>query len=434
MAAACRQRVERYSVAAATTGLVGACEEIVSRRARQTGAHDAPPRVLALCGLMSIVSGLERMTFEVLRVLREQGGPVHCITNTWANWDWPSEPHPIAARAEAIGASWSTSSYLHAFSRRPGLVQTLRLTGDILRTSTRLLVDAWRFRPTHVFVPEFTSVLRHFPALILLRLTGTTVVMRLGNAPAPGPFYRRLWRLVINPVVDRFVCNSKYTAGELLAHGIPAAKVTQIYNTAPARAVPPSNGVLRDPGRVIYVGQVIPEKGPDLLLEAVGLVVSRGCDARLDVVGAIDDWAAPPLVRYRNALRERASRPDLAGRVRFLGEREDVPALLKGAAIHCVPSRPEQREGFGIVVVEAKEAGLPSVVLPTGALPELIAHGETGWICRDTTADALADGLEYFLVDADRCARAGRAAQASAAAFDRTRFAEAWSAVFAEAH
>jgi glycosyltransferase involved in cell wall biosynthesis len=99
------------------------------------------------------------------------------------------------------------------------------------------------------------------------------------------------------------------------------------------------------------------------------------------------------------------------------------------SAIHCIPSRRRQREAFGIVVIEAKQAGIPSVALPSGALGELITPGEDGWVCEDETAPALADGIEYFL-SPDRLARAMTAARASAAAYDRSRFERAWQSIF----
>jgi len=91
---------------------------------------------------------------------------------------------------------------------------------------------------------------------------------------------------------------------------------------------------------------------------------------------------------------------------------------------------PAQREGFGIVNIEAKQAGIPSVVFPTGALPEIIVHGENGWLCSAPTAAALAEGIEYFLADPDRLERAGRAARVSLEPFSRERFSEAWWQVF----
>jgi len=158
--------------------------------------------------------------------------------------------------------------------------------------------------------------------------------------------------------------------------------------------------------------------------------VRRGHDVRLDVVGDMEGWVSPSYTGYREKLMARAAAPDLAGRVSFLGQREDVPALLAGAGVHCCPSLPALREGFGLVNIEAKQAGLPSVVFPTGALPELIEHGRDGWVCASATAEALSEGIAYFLSDAERLERAAHAARESVARFSRERFADAWGSVF----
>ncbi len=424
--AACRARAAEFSFSRASDGLIEACREVRARpsRARESSHGRATPRVLACCGSMVIVAGVERMTFEVLSVLRARGAPVHCIVNSWEN-------HRIVALAEEIGASWSTGYYWYHFDRHTrNPLRLMQFAWDITRTSLGLLRDAWRFRPTHVLVPEFVSVLRNAPALLLLRLLGTRVVCRVGNAPDPRPFYRRLWRWLVSPMTDRFVCNSTFTMRELLAHGVPEPKVSMIYNCVPRR-----DGLLVEPaervaGRIIYVGQVIPPKGLDVLLEAVARLLAAGREVTLDVVGDVEGWEPPGWVGYHERVQRRAARPDLAGRVRFLGWREDVPSLLAVAAIHCCPSCPEQREAFGVVNIEAKDAGIPSVVSPTGALPELIDHGIDGWVCSEVTPGAIAEGIEFFLKDPVRLEKAGDAARQSLRRFGRERFADAWWAVF----
>lgn len=422
-APACRARVARYSFEAATAGLLAACRTMTAARITRAAsrAHTRAPRVVACCGGMIVVSGLERQTFEALHALRERGAAVHCIVNEWDN-------QRIVDLARALGATWSTGRYGAWFRR--GTRSPLRLLGfayDIAATSAGLLRDAWRFRATHVLVPDFVTALRNAPALWALRLGGTRVILRLGNAPDPRPFYRRLWRWGVDPLVHRYVCNSEFTRDALLAHGVRADKAARIYNTLPSGAHGGNRqAVDRIDDRVIYVGQIIPGKGVDVLLEAAGLLQARGRGVTVDVVGDIDGWVPPSYEGYRDRLRARAARPDLASRVHFLGWRDDVPRLLAGAAVHCCPSMPDIREGFGLVNLEAKQAGIPSVVFPTGALPEVIAHGEDGWVCRDATAEALADGLDYFLSDRERRERAGRAARASLARFNRDRFAAAW--------
>jgi glycosyltransferase involved in cell wall biosynthesis len=429
---ACRARAAAHSFAAATAGLLAACRHAdgVRRKAplapprRGAGAAGVSSRVLAGCGGMVSVSGLERMTFEVLRGLRRQGAEVHCVFNVWEN-------HRVVPLAEAIGASWTTGPYWETFDRHTrDPRKALRMAVDILRTSLALLRDARRFRPTHVLMSEFLSVIRNAPALALLRLLGIPVILRVGVAPTPGPAYRKVWRWGVAPFVDTLVANSDFTRGEILAHGIPAARVERIYNTVPLRARPPA-AVPTDPGKVVYAGQIIPPKGVHLLLDAVGLLVARGLDVRLDVIGQIDGWEAPPFAGYRAGLVARAGQPDLAGRVRFLGWQDDVPALMATAAVHACPSLPEIREAFGVVSLEAKQVGIPSVAFRAGAQPELIRHRVDGWICDDVTAEALAEGLAFFLADPERRAAAGQAARESLARFSREEFDEAWWRLFA---
>ena len=140
------------------------------------------PRIIACCGGMVIVSGLERMTFEVLRVAREQGAAVHCIVNTWEN-------HRFVALAEQMQASWSTGYYWYGFGRQLfNPFKLVQFLWDVLRTSVGLLKDAYQFRPTHVFLPDFVAVLRNAPALVLLRGLGvppfcvSAMSLRLGDS------------------------------------------------------------------------------------------------------------------------------------------------------------------------------------------------------------------------------------------------------------
>ena len=426
--AACQERAAAHGFAQAAAGLELACATVAAAPASATAAPPATltvPRVVACCGSMVLVGGLERMTFEILRVLRGRGAVIHCIVNWWDN-------SRIIALAEQIGASWSTGFYVHRFGkevRNP--IVLARVLLDMCRTSAGLLRDAWWFRATHVFVSDPATVMRNAPALALLRLTGRRVIVRLGNAPDPGRFYRWVWRALVNPFTDLFVCNSAYTERELAAHGIAASKRMTIPHTPPTRRASSATADARDGRRLIYVGQIIPQKGVDLLLDALGFLVAHGREVSLDVVGRMDGWVPPEHAGYRERLVARAAAPDLHGRVRFLGVREDVPELMAAAAIHCCPSRKAQREAFGIVVIEAKQAGIPSVVMPSGALGELVTHGDDGWICREESAAALAEGIDYFL-DADRLRSGMAAARASAGLYSRDRFEIAWRAVFAE--
>jgi len=416
----CRAAVARHSFKEATDGLVAGTQRVLARCHLDAGSNAGTPRVLGVFGQMFIMSGVERMSFEVLRVLREQGAAIHCVVNWWGS-------ARIVDDVDAIGASWSTGFYRYRLTK--DVAGWPKIGWDVLCTSLGLLRDAWRFRPTHAFVPDFTGAIRNAPALWLLRILGVRVVLRLGTPPEQGRFERLFWRQIIDRVVDVFVANSRFIEQALLHHGVSRDKVQVIHNTAPSRPREVET-IVKVPGRIVYVGQIIPPKGVLVLLDAVAVLVARGVDVTLDVVGDIEGWEPATYLGYRQKVRARAAMPDLAQRVRLLGVREDVPFLMAAASVHCLPSLIEGREGFAVVTLEAKRAGVPSVVTPSGSLPETVTHAADGWVCRDDSAVAVAEGLQYFLSQPDVLARASVEARRSGARYSRPRFAAEWRRVF----
>jgi glycosyltransferase involved in cell wall biosynthesis len=351
---------------------------------------------------------------------------VHCLVNSWEN-------HRIVAQAERIGATWSQCGHEGSI-RRHNLTprRIVAMLRDVHVSSAALSRAARRIHATHVLLPDHLAPVRNLFALMRLRLSGVRVVLKLANAPDQTKFYRLYWRWLINPVVSEFVSNSDFTRRELLALRIPARKISRIYNSLPQGfgETTSVSAARTERGRIAYAGQVIPGKGLDLLIEAVALLNARGLPATLVVAGDIDGWTAPEYVPFRQALRARAQAPGLDGRVEFLGWCDDIVGVMSTAEVHCAPSLPELREGFGLVNLEAKQAGLPSVVFASGAFPEVVTHLSDGWVCSEVSAEALAEGLAYFLDDPVRRAAAGAAARRSLARFSAEAFADSWWEVF----
>lgn len=418
-----RDVVARHAFDASTAGVLAAAE-----RALDDSPGRRRSRVIVCAGSFSSVTGVERSTFEVLRALRSRHIGVHVITNDWAQSDAPHLPHPVRALAERLGVSWSVGAYGTRLERRASSVGArIAQLWDIAATSAGLWRDARRLKATAVLVTDHLTLLRNLPATIVMHALGCRIVHKVGNPPDPSPFYTRLWGRVIGPNADLHCANSEFTRRAMAATGIAPERLTTIYHAIPQRtAWAYADLPARVANRVVYVGQLIPEKGVDVLLEAVAMAATRIPDVSLDVVGRLDGWEAPRYAGFRERLLERSQAPDLQGRVRWLGFREDVPRVLASASVHAVPSRPEQLEGFGIVVVEAKQQGVPSVVSPSGALPELIAHERDGWIARDFSAEALAEGLVWVLSDAARRDALAAAARRSAVRYGPVSFTDAW--------
>ncbi|MGH7481648.1 MAG: glycosyltransferase family 4 protein [Longimicrobiales bacterium] len=158
-----------------------------------------------------------------------------------------------------------------------------------------------------------------------------------------------------------------------------------------------------DRGGLLYFGRLdLFQKGLDVLLRALALLVERGGDVVLDVAG-----------RGRDAERfqELAAELGVAGRIRMHGpvDGEHRLRLFRQAGVLVMPSR---FEGFGMVAAEAQAAGVPVVATTAGALPEVVAQG--GVLVPPEDPAALAGALAGLLGDADRRAALGRLAREAA--------------------
>lgn len=139
-----------------------------------------------------------------------------------------------------------------------------------------------------------------------------------------------------------------------------------------------------DPRRPLLavVGLVYEAKGQDLLIEALARPGLE--EVQLLVVGPGD----------RSRHEARAAALGLEPRLRFLGARRDVPAILAAADALVLPSR---WEGMPYIVLEAMAASRPVVANPVDGARELVQHGRTGLLCEEIGIDALAGRLRELL-------------------------------------
>jgi glycosyltransferase involved in cell wall biosynthesis len=198
----------------------------------------------------------------------------------------------------------------------------------------------------------------------------------------------------------RIVANSGAAAQRVIEEGVPAWKIATIPNGIDVQDFPRAER--RAARRVITtVANLRAGKGHDVLLRAAALVVRRVPEARFQFVGS------GPL---RASLEPYASHLGLADHVRFVGHRDDVPAILQQSDIFAFPSL---MEAFPNGVIEAMAVGLPVVATRVGGIPELIEDEHNGLLVPAGDDGAMAHAIVRLIEDEALAASLGAAAHAT---------------------
>ena len=234
------------------------------------------------------------------------------------------------------------------------------------------------------------------------RLAGRPVVATVhGQSYYPDSLRRRLAYRVVSRAAVMVAVSEDVRRFVVESTGVSPRRVRVVHNgigmplpvSADAQArVRAELGILAGDQVVTAVGNLYPVKGHRYLLDAVPRILAL-CPSTVFLLAGRGDCEAE--------LREQARRLGIDARVRFLGLRTDVPALL---AIADVFVQPSLSEGLSIAILEAMAAARPVVCTRVGGNPELVAHEETGLLVAPADAAALAAAVIRVLAD-DRQAR-----------------------------
>lgn len=303
------------------------------------------------------------------------------------------EIRALGLQVEALGASGPLSAIL-AFLRlrkllrdfAPDVVQTWMYHADIFgglaARSLGLNCVFWGIRNTQVPSRTFFQRVLSFAGARLSNWVPRAIICVAHSSlePYAKAGYRRDRMKVIGNGLD-FVPYDRIVADHMIASPIPIAQHLR---------------------RIVSVGRFHTLKGQDILLEAGAelvahepatfVLVGRGCDN-----GNASFW---------NVVQKTGMRDHIIA----LGERTDVPEIMLGCSVFCLPSR---TEGFPNVLLEAMALGMFCVASRAGDSARIL--GDTGILVSAGDPGALAAGLRTaMLMDPDERRRMGQMARGRA--------------------
>lgn len=334
------------------------------------------------------VGGAQRHLLEVVRGLDRRQYALEM-------WSAAADPGDLAA----------------VFEREGVPVRSFGISGTMMspRTLSAVRRVAADFRARGVQVVHGYLFEGNFLAALVGKLAGTPVTLvskrsldrykRFDHRAAAWLSNRLASRVTVNAAAVRDITiDHERCAPErivLIPNGValPASSATSAP-LAPSADDPRGNGPL-----VGMVGRLSWKKGYEFALSAAALLRDRIPGLRFDIVGDGE---------LRRELEDEAQRLGLAGTVRFLGQRRDVPELMRTFDCFMLSS---VIEGMPNALLEAMALGRPAVTTSAGGSAEVVIDGESGLVVPPRDAEALANAVERVLRDAEFASRLATAGE-----------------------
>lgn len=224
------------------------------------------------------------------------------------------------------------------------------------------------------------------------------------HAPADGTHWLERWARRTPPRL--VICNSEFTARSA-PRLYPRARVEVVYCPV---AFAPEAAHASPSTRADVRAELATNESDVVIIQVSRMEAWKGHAAHLEALALlkdVPDWTCwiiggaqrPVEAEYLEGLKQRASRLGIAGRVRFTGERADVPRLLAAADMFCQPNTGP--EPFGLVFIEALMSGLPVVATGIGGAMEIV-NDSCGLLVAPDDVSALASGMRQLIESPQR--------------------------------
>jgi glycosyltransferase involved in cell wall biosynthesis len=357
--------------------------------------------------LLRVLPGLDRSRFKIMVWPFLEGGR---LAPQFEMAGLPLVPPLGLARRKSVSASLTGSNFMAASWWRKlqgfptaswNVIQSAMQVARFVRENQVDVIHA--ILPSAYLLASIAKPLAGSPRLIVGRMSQNFYHRE-------QPLFGWIERKFLHRFPEIIVGNSQIILDELGQEGVSPARLKLIYNgievgnySGQQRSIARRNLGLSDRCLAMTViANLFAYKGHTDLLQALAAVDQKLKHEWILIICGrdVDD--------NQRQLMDLAMRLGLSDRIRFLGERHDIPLILAAADIHISASR---TEGFPNNILEAMAAGLPVISTSVGGVVEQIENEQTGLLVQPQDSGALAGAIVRLASDANLRARLGEAAK-----------------------
>jgi glycosyltransferase involved in cell wall biosynthesis len=215
--------------------------------------------------------------------------------------------------------------------------------------------------------------------------------------------YKKIRQMAYNNCIDQHITISEYVYQRMIkVDHIPKNRLSLVYNGIDIDTFVPAVNIAEKKRYVFSAGYLREEKGMHVLLEALRILKADGLEVPCQIAGD-----GPRLAEYQAFVKMHE-----LDQVAFLGLSNEIPRLVRDAALTVVPS--VWPEAFCNVAAESLASGVPVIAADVGGLPEVVSHGVTGLVVPPGQPQALADAIRTLLSDPEQLQKMSIAAREQA--------------------
>lgn len=324
----------------------------------------------------SYVAGLEIVTLQLIKGLKDRGFDVRCVVNGWNDGDFKSRLAAMNVPCYEVKIGWL---YL---TKPSWTLDTLLNYPRAFLTCRKILKE---------FKPDAVNFSSYAMPVMLYPLVKRNSFYTLHDTQLPNRKHRVIYQL-LKRRIGTFIAVSGHIAETLKNLGVPVNKIRVIHNGVTVPPLP----VLSDkqPGNMIHfaiVGQVVEPKGHLVLVDAAALLIKKGItNFNISIVGNNE-------TAFGHTLAAVIKEKELSTFFSWRGYVKDVNEIYRNADVVVVPSL--CTEAFSLATVEAMIRRLPVIASNRGGMKELIDNGQDGLLFTAGNAEELCDSMHKIIMD-----------------------------------